>query len=95
MCKIFQRFKVLGKKGLGSGSRIRIRIRIKIKPWIRIRIKVYADPKHCFIYSCSSLIRTVGIVERHFLGVQVLRISYFIQHSNSSEFEQPKKTRRE
>ena len=26
---------------------IRIRMRIKIKPWIRIRIKAYADLKHC------------------------------------------------
>jgi len=26
--------------------RIPIRIRIKIKPWIRIRFKAYADPKH-------------------------------------------------
>jgi len=25
-----------------------IRIRIKIKPWIRIRIKAFADPQHCF-----------------------------------------------
>ena len=30
----------------GPESGIRIRIHIKMKPWIRIRIKAYADPKH-------------------------------------------------
>ena len=47
--KMFTMFLIFGQKR--PWIRIRnpeseIRIRIKIKPWIRIRIKAYANPKH-------------------------------------------------
>jgi len=43
--EIFKLFLFLGSRIQNPESGIRIRI--KMKPWIRIRIKAYADPKHC------------------------------------------------
>jgi len=34
-----------------------VRIRIKIKPWIQIRIKAYADPKHWFLFLLDVVLR--------------------------------------
>jgi len=39
-------FNFWAKKTLDQDPKSGIRIRFKIKPWIRIRIKAYADPKH-------------------------------------------------
>jgi len=39
--------KILNHITLKSGSVSGIRIRITVNPWIRIRIKAYADRKHC------------------------------------------------
>jgi len=46
-------------------SGIRIRIRIKIKPWIRIRIKAYADPKHWLEQNLKALFGLFNTYESH------------------------------